>query len=48
MGVKYSKVPIPLNHDKSHHIVAFNHGIFYLVTNAMMLPIGMEEDAPKK
>lgn len=42
MGVKWSGVKIPTNHDQSHHIVAFNHGIFYLVMNQMMAPLGMD------
>jgi hypothetical protein len=29
MGVTWSKIKIPLNHDKSHHIVAYNHAVFF-------------------
>jgi hypothetical protein len=48
MGVVWSKLKIPLNHDKSHHIVAYNHAVFFLVTHGMMLPMGMENAPSQK
>lgn len=41
VAVKWSKLPLPKNHDNSHHISAYNHGWFYLVSNGMQLPTGM-------
>lgn len=43
MGAKWSGIPIPKNHDKSHHIVAYNHAVFYLVMNNMLNPMGLEK-----
>lgn len=40
-AVLYSKMPIPKDHANSHHIVAANHAVYYLVSHDMMLPIGM-------
>lgn len=41
IAVKFSKMPLPKNHDVSHHISAFNHAVYYLVINGMMKPFGM-------
>ena len=37
----WSKMKMPRNHDKSHHISAYNHAVYYLVKNKMMLPVGI-------
>jgi hypothetical protein len=48
MGAKWSGIKTPGNHDQSHHIVAYNHAVFYLVMNKMLNPLGMEKlDAPR-
>lgn len=41
IAVKWSKLPLPGDHDNSHHISAYNHGWYYLVKNGMQLPTGM-------
>jgi hypothetical protein len=38
---KFSKMTMPRNHNKSHHISAYNHAFYYLVNNDMRLPEGM-------
>jgi len=38
---KWSKMPMPKDHSKSHHVSAYNHAFYYLVTNDMRLPEGM-------
>lgn len=38
---KWSKMPMPRNHAKSHHVSAYNHAFYYLVNNDMRLPEGM-------
>jgi hypothetical protein len=43
MGVIWSKIKIPLNHDQSHHIVAYNHAVFFLVTHGMLKAVGIED-----
>jgi hypothetical protein len=40
-AVMWSKMKIPTDHNVSHHIVAANHAVYYLVSNDMMLPLGM-------
>lgn len=38
----WSKLPMPSNHRNSHWISAYNHVVYYLVKNQMILPVGME------
>lgn len=38
---KWSKMPMPKDHSKSHHVSAYNHAFYYMVTNDMRLPEGM-------
>lgn len=40
----WSKMKMPKNHSKSHHVSAYNHGFYYLVKNDMRLPEGMENE----
>lgn len=47
-AVKWSKVPIPANHDNSHDKAALNHAVYYLVTQGMMLPIGLQNATKSK
>lgn len=48
-AVIWSKLPMPSNHKNSHWIAAYNHGIYYLVKNNMILPTGVEvPNAPKE
>lgn len=37
----WSKMPMPKDHSKSHHVAAYNHGFYYLVNNNMRAPEGM-------
>lgn len=37
----WSKMKMPSNHDNSHHISAYNHAVYYLVSNNWMKPVGM-------
>lgn len=39
---KFSKMKMPSNHRDSHHISAANHAYYYLVTNNMILPNGIQ------
>lgn len=38
---KWSKMPMPKDHSKSHSVSAYNHAFYYLVKNDMRLPEGM-------
>lgn len=38
---KWSKMPMPRDHSKSHHVAAYNHAFYYMITNNMRLPEGM-------
>ena len=35
---KWSGMRIPTNHSNSHNVAAYNHGIFYLVSNNIIKP----------
>lgn len=48
IAVKWSQIPLPANHDKSHHISALNHVVYYLVKNKMMSPLGLHSASEKK
>lgn len=41
IAVKWSKLKMPSDHKNSHHISAYNHGWYYLVSNGMQLPTGI-------
>lgn len=45
---KWSQVKMPSDHNKSHHISAFNHVVYYLVKAKMMSPLGLQNAAKKK
>lgn len=38
---KWSKMPMPKDHSKSHSVSAYNHAFYYLITNDMRMPEGM-------
>lgn len=46
----WSGVKIPTNHDKSHGIVALNHGIYYLTQQKIIKPrvLEMQQDIDKQ
>lgn len=35
IAVKWSGVPLPANHNRSHDIAAYNHGVYYLQSNGI-------------
>lgn len=38
VAAKWSGIPLPKNHDQSHHISALNHGIYYLTNKGILKP----------